>query len=140
MHVGKNKDGCESLKVHEKQMLETAEQKYLGDIVSSSGSNNANIKEKCNIGYSAISQIKSLMNEISVGKSGIQIGLILRDSIFPSRMLLNSEVWCNLTQYQIEELEKVDRMLIRHILNAHSKTCIEWLHGDKGMFNIKSLI
>ena len=61
------------------------------------------------------------MNEISVGKSGIQIGLILRDSIFPSRMLLNSEVWCNLTQYQIEELEKVDRMLIRHILNAHSK-------------------
>ena len=140
MHVGKNKDGCESLKVHEKQMLETAEQKYLGDIVSSSGSNNANIKERCNIGYSAISQIKSLMNEISVGKFNIQIGLILRNSIFLSKMLLNSEVWCNLTKYQIEELEKVDRMLIRHILNAHSKTSIEWLYADTGILNIKSLI
>ena len=108
MHVGKNKEKCHSLKVHEKQMLETDEQKYLGDIVSSSGSNNQNIKDRCNIGHSAISQIKSLMNEINVGKFSIQIGLILRDSIFLSKMLLNSEVWCSLTNYQIEELEKVN--------------------------------
>ena len=45
-----------------------------------------------------------------------------------------------MTKYQIEELEKVDRMLIRHILNAHSKTSIEWLYADTGIFNIKSLI
>ena len=80
------------------------------------------------------------MSEISVGKFNIQIGLLLRNSIFLSKMLLNSEVWCNLTKYQIEELEKVDRMLIRHILNAHSKTSIEWLYADTGIFNIKSLI
>ena len=93
----------------------TNEQKYLGDIVSSSGCNNANIKDRCNTGHSAIAEIKSLMNEISVGKFRIQIGLILRNSIFLSKMLLNSEVWYSLTKYEIEELEKVDIILIRHM-------------------------
>ena len=96
-------------------MLTTNEQKYLGDLVSSSGSNNSNIKDRCNIGHSAISQIKSLMSGISLGKFSIEIGLILRDSIFLSKMLLNSEVRHSLTQYQIEELEKVDRILLRKI-------------------------
>ena len=140
MHVGKNREKCRNLKVHENQMLETNEQRYLGDIVSSSGSNNPNIKDRCNTGHSAIAQIKSLMNDICVGKFRIQIGLILRNSIFLSKMLLNSEVWCSLTKYQIEELEKVDRILIRHILNAHSKTSIEWLYAETGILNIKCLI
>ena len=56
MHVGSKKENCESLKVHDIEMLTTNKQKYLGDIVCSSGSNNENIKERCKIGYQAISQ------------------------------------------------------------------------------------
>ena len=121
-------------------MLETNQQKYLGDIVCSSGSNNANIKDRCNTGHSAIAQIKSMMSEISMGTFSIQIGLILRDSIFLSKMLLNSEVWQSSTKIQIEELEKVDRILLRHVLNAHSKTAVEWLYADMGKVNLRSLI
>ena len=121
-------------------MMKTSDQKYLGDIMSSFGTNNSNIKERCNIGHGAISQIKSMMTEISLGRFCIQIGLILRDSIFVSKILLNSEVWHCLTKYQVEELEKVDRILLRHTLNAHSKTPIEWLYADTGKLDIKSLI
>ena len=55
-------------------------------------------------------------------------------------MLLNSEVWHNLTQGQINELVKVDRILLRHTLNAHSKTGIEWLYHDTGKLDLGSLI
>ena len=140
MHVGENKEKCKSLKVHDEEMSTTTEQKYLGGLVSCTGTNNANIKDRCNSGYSAISQIKSMMAEISLGKFCIQIGLILRNSIFISKMLLNSEVSHSFTKYQIEDLEKVDRVLLRHILCAHSKTSIEWLHADTGTMNLRSSI
>ena len=77
---------------------------YLGDIVCSSGSNAENIKERSKIGYQAISQIKSFMKDVSLGTYAIQIGLVLRDSIFLSKMLLNSEVWHSLTKPQIQEI------------------------------------
>ena len=140
MHIGRNKSKCENLKIHEKTMLETSEQKYLGDMISSSGNNNANIKDRCSTGYGAISQIKAMISEISLGKFCIEIGLILRDSVFLSKMLLNSEVWHSLTKCQIEDLEKVDRVLLRHVLNAHSKTAIEWLYAETGKLDLKHLI
>ena len=34
MHVGPNKQNCSKLKVHDKQMMQTEKQKYLGDLVS----------------------------------------------------------------------------------------------------------
>ena len=68
MHVGDNKRKCKSLNIHDEEMSTTTEQKYLGDLVSSTGTNNANIKDRCNSGYNAISQIKSMMVEISLGK------------------------------------------------------------------------
>ena len=140
MHIGPNRQNCTILKVHGKEMIDTDTQTYLGDTISNTGSNTENIKQRCKIGHTAISQIKSLMKEISVGKFAIQIGLLLRDSIFVSKMLLNSEIWHCLTQNQITEMEKIDRILLRHILAAHSKTGIEWLYAETGKLNMGSLI
>ena len=92
------------------------------------------------MGHIAISQIKSLMKDVNMGKFTVQTGLIFRDSIFVSKILLNSEVWHSLTQSQINELERIDKILLRHILNAHSKTGIEWLYFDTGKINLGSLI
>ena len=140
MHIGPNKKNCQSLKIHNHVMLKTEEQKYLGDIVSSSGNNNTNIRDRCNTGHGAISQIKSLMTDISLGRFAIQIGLILRDSIFISKMLLNSEVWHSVSKSNIQELEKVDKILLRNILDAHSKTPVEWMYADTGKLDLKSII
>ena len=140
MHIGPNKENCDKLRVHDKEMLLTENQKYLGDIVSSSGSCEENIKERCKTGYKAISQIKSLVKDVSLGKFSVQIGLIMRDSIFTSKVLLNAEVWHAVKKNQIEDLEIIDRMLFRQILDAHSKTGLEWIYCDTGKFNLKSLI
>ena len=140
MHVGQGNSNCHKLKIHEREMIEVKSQLYLGDIISNSGSNTNNIKYKCENGYSAISQIKSLLKDVGFGRFEIQTGLLSRDSIFMSKILLNSEVWHALTKTQIEELEVLDKILLRQILNAHSKTAIEWLYSDTGKFNLKSHI
>ena len=140
LHIGPNKDVCPDLKVHESPMPRSDTQKYLGDVISSAGNNNANITDRCKTGHAAIAQIKSLLAEGQFGKFVIQTGLVLRDSVFVSKILLNSEVWHALTKTQIESLELIDRILLRNILNAHSKTGIEWLYADTGKLPLKYLI
>ena len=139
MHIGPNIQSCPSLKIHENVMNTSSTQIYLGGKISSSGSNSENIRERCKMGHIAISQIKSLMKDVNMGKFTVQTGLIFRDSIFVSKILLNSEVWHSLTQSQINELERIDKILLRHILNAHSKTGIEWLYFDTGKINLGNL-
>ena len=79
-----------------------------------------------------------MLNDANFGRFKIQTGLIMRDSIFVSKVLLNSEVWHSLTKSQVDNLEIVDRLLLRHTLNTHSKTGVEWLYTGK--LNLKSFI
>ena len=83
-----------------------------------------------------VSQIKANLQDIEYGQFKIQTGLIMRDSIVTSKMLLNSEVWHSVTKSQLEELEIVDKILLRHILNAHAKTGLEWIYADTGKLNL----
>lgn len=140
MHIGPSTEDCPLLKIHETQMKTIANQKYLGDIIFNSGNNGENIKERSKIGFSAISQIKSFLKDVGFGRFDIQTGLIMRDSIFGSKMLLNSEVWHSVTKSQIEEIDVIDRILLRQILNAHSKTAVEWIYSETGKLNLKSLV
>ena len=48
--------------------------------------------------------------------------MTLRESMFLNGILTNSDVWYNLKKSEIEELEEIDRMLLRKIL----KTQISW--------------
>ena len=121
-------------------MKKIEKHKYLGDIICSSGSNSENINERSKIGFQAISQIKSFMKDVQLGSYSIQVELILRESLFISKILLNSEVWHSVTKVQIEKLEMIDKILLRHALNAHSKTGVEWLYADTGSLSLKSLM
>ena len=140
MHIGPKKNNCKKLRIHEDQMLSSEKQVYLGDTISSTGYNDENIRARCNIGQATISEIHAMISEGNFGKYAIQTGLILRNTNFTSRMLLNSEVWHSLTKVQINNLEIMDRRLLRKILNAHSKTSLEWLYSDTGQLDLKSLI
>ena len=129
-----------NIRAHETRIENVESQIYLGDLISNSGSNEENIKDRVKKGYSAMSQIKSLINGVGFGRFEIPTGLLMRDTIFGSKILLNSEVWHSLLKSQIEQLEVIDRNLIRQILGAHSKTGIEWLYIETGKFDIYSLI
>ena len=140
MHVGPDDNNCPELKTHEYEMKNVKIQTYLGDIISNLGNNSENIKSRVKIGFAAISQIKSLVKSVGFGRFDIPTGLLMRETIFGSKMLLNSEVWHSVTKSQIEEMEIIDRNLLRQILGAHSKTAIEWLYVDTGKLKFRFLI
>ena len=66
------------LEVQDSEMKSADSEKYIGDVISSSGSNEANISRRRSIGMGAISQIFSILSEISLGKHYIELGLIMR--------------------------------------------------------------
>ena len=85
----------------------------------------------------AISQTFPVLGEVSLGYHFVETGLILRESTLLSKMLLSSESWHKLFQYQIEKLEEVDHTFFRKLLNCHSKTGIEFLFSETGTIPIK---
>ena len=89
MHVGPDSKNCQQLQVHETKMRNVENQLYLGDIISNTGNNGENIKNRVRKGYSAISQIKSLLKSVGFGRFEIPTGLLMRDTIFCGKMLLN---------------------------------------------------
>ncbi len=100
--------------------------KYLCDIVSEE-MNTMNIKERKSKGIGLLSQILALLEEVSLGVFYFEIAILLRETMLINGILGNAyaEVWYGLTKANISELEDVDKMFLRRILNAHSKTPIE---------------
>ena len=90
------------------------------------------------IGTTAL--IMNLLRELSLGHFYIPMALTFRQTIFLPVMLLNSESWFNLTKKNIEDLELMDRDLLRKILNCPSKTPTPALYLELGCLPIKYLI
>ena len=92
-------------KVHQDTINEKSYETYLGDIVCSSGSNDRNIEHRYNQGVSSVGQIMTILNQVSLGHYHVEMGLSMRDTILISKLVFNSEVWYNVTDKQITELE-----------------------------------
>ena len=117
IHIGPRNDECPSLKVHDRTMEESETEKYLGDMISSKG-NEENMKFKRKIGFQSISEQLTVLKEVGVGGHYIGVGLIFRDAVLKSKLLLNSEMWHGLTLNQLESLEDVDKSFLTNILNS----------------------
>ena len=137
IHVGKKTEYCSILKAHDDLMLNVDDDKYVGDLVSKDGKNTKNIKKRASRGIGTISNIMNTLKEVSLGQYHFEIATLLRESIFLSSVLLNSETWLNLTKSNIEELEKIDETLLRRILNAGSKCPIPGLYLELGVYPIR---
>ena len=113
---------------------------YLGDEISADGTNKLNIQRRVSKGNGIISQLLTLLEKTSVGKHYFRIALLLRDSIFLSSILTNSEVWYGVTQSDIEELEILDKNLLRSIFKVPSSTPVAGLYLESGSIRIGTLI
>ena len=136
IHVGPNREECCPLKVHDKNMKQTTSEKYLGDIVSNSG-NCENIAEREKLGRKCISDILSMLKEIGIGGHYVRVGLILRESMLKSKLLLNSGVWHDLSKKHVTKLEDIDKSFLRIILKSHPKVAIECLFLEVGKQPLK---
>ena len=65
MHVGKPSVSCPSLKVDGKVMQSVEKETYLGDILTSDGKLNENVKERYNKGLGIVNQILAILKEVS---------------------------------------------------------------------------
>merc|ERR1711942_652718 len=68
MHTGKkNQHLCPSLSIHGTKMLKSETQKYLGDVLSTSGKINENITNRYNKGVGKVNEIMGILQEVSFG-------------------------------------------------------------------------
>ena len=140
IHAGRDSPFCPPLIVHGKEMEKVESDKYLGDIISSDSSNQKDIDKKLSKGMGIISQIMALLNDVSLGAHYFEIALLLRESLFVNGLLTNWEVKYGLKETDLDNLEKLDKILLRKILNAHSKVPIESLYLETGVVPLKIVV
>ena len=107
----------------QEKLFEVTSEKYLDDIIMSSGSNSLNIQEPVNRGMGAVNQISQLL-----GDYHFEAANVFRASLLLSTLQSNSESWYNLTEKEVLALEKVDEALLIKIFFATKTTPIHILY------------
>ena len=75
-------------------------------------------------GYAILSEISAMLKDVPMGNRRTQIGLELRKSWFQNGCLFNSEVWSGVTENHFNDLEVIDRKILRVITGAQAKVPI----------------
>ena len=130
INIGKGHLNCPKLQVHENEMNEADAEKYLGDVIDKSCKIQAAINKRLKRGEGIISEILSILSEISLGKYKTEAALKLREAMLLIGVLYNSEAWHGLTSAQVVIMEQLDESFLRGILNAHRKTAKEFLYPE----------
>ena len=78
---------------------------YLGDVISSTGKNEKNILNKANQGVGSVSQIFSMLSQVSLGHFHFEIALVMRDSILISKLVASSEIWYDVSKQEYKNLK-----------------------------------
>ena len=140
IHVGKDSEHCPILKVHGTVMQAATYDTYLGDIISSDGKNKLNLENRVLKGRGKVAEIIGMISKISLGKHYFRIAILLRETLFLSSVLTNSEVWYRLSQADLNDLEMLDRNLITRISSVPSSTPSSALYLELGCFRIRTII
>ena len=131
---------CLDLKVHKEKMHDSTKEKYLGDLIDSSGTIRKTIEERKNKGYGIISEILAILEDIPLGRYKMEIGLLLRQAMLLNGILFNSESWHSVSETEYRMLETVDEHLLRALVKGHSKTPLEFLYLEAGVIPIRYII
>jgi hypothetical protein len=128
------------MKVHGQAVKNSNKEKYLGDIISSTGSNKPNLANRLSRGWGRVNEILGLVSEAPLGRWKIKSGLLLRKSLLINAILFNSEAWHNFSYNQIEAFEKIDESLLRGLVLGHSKLPVPALYLETGQVPIRYIM
>ena len=84
VHTSKNNVNnlmCHKLKVHEKEMKDSKQEKYLGEIVHSNGKLKQTLEDRKARAIAIVAEIKAILEDIPLGIYKLDIGLKLRQAI-----------------------------------------------------------
>ena len=102
--------------------------------------NKHNIEARVSKGLGIVSQIMDILKCVRFGAHYFEIALTLRESIMINGMLTNCEVWYGLTDNEVGQLEEVDRLLLRRILNVAASCPVETLYLELGCVPLRIVI
>ena len=131
---------CEDAFVGEFKIDECETEKYLGDHISSRGTNEKNIEERKKKGIGIISQLMNKLEGTVYGPYHFEVSLILRQSHLLSSILTNSEAWYGLKTSDIEQLEQVDESYLRRVLEVGISCPKEMLYLETGSTPIRFIL
>jgi hypothetical protein len=94
-------------------MKEVDSEKYLGDMIDKTESIQATINSRKSKGQGIISEILSILDEISLGHHRIDVAMKFREVMLFNGILYNSEAWHGVTKKNIKTLQSIDESLIR---------------------------
>ena len=140
IHVGNNSEQCPILKVNDSKLNKKEHETYLGDVISSDGKNEKNIQNKTNQGIGSVSQIFTMLSQVSLGHFHFEIALVMRDSILISKLVASSEIWYDVSKQEYKKLESIDEMFYRRLFNVQISTPKESLYIETGKLPIKFII
>ena len=140
IHIGKNDKNCQEFKVHGDKMKKSPQETYLGDKIDRTGMIKPTVMSRKAKAFGAVTHILAIVNEVPLAHWKVEAGLQLRQAMLLSVMLFNSEAWHGVSDTEIEQLEKVDKALLRGLLNAHSKAPLESIYLETGCIPIRFII
>ena len=140
LHIGKKNSTCPELKVHGHKMATVFKDKYLGDILSSDGSNDATLNDRKGKAIGCLNNIISILDTISFGHHYFKILITLRESMFINCVLTNSEVWFGLRDSDLKEIEDIDRTLLRKALKCPRSTPKEAYYLELGIMPVSCIV
>ena len=84
--------------------------------------------------------VLTILENMSLGKHYFKIAFLLRESLFLNGILYSSEAWYGLKKSEIEELEKVDRILLRSIFEVPQSAPTVSLYLESGCVQIRNIL
>ena len=109
--------------------------KYLQYIVAKTKANKIGILSKCENTFLH----HYALREMLFGKCYFIIAICLCEAMFLATVLTNIEVWYGVSKSEIEELEILDIILLRHI-GLPSSTPSEFLYLETGCLDIGTIL
>ena len=116
------------------------EERYLGDLITSDGKNTKNILARKSKGIGIVDKICNHLNNVFFGPYHIQTALMFRESMLLNSILVNSESWYNLSDTDIKNIETVDNILHRRLLETATSTPISIMHLELGTLPLRYVI
>jgi hypothetical protein len=135
----KCKKPCPALKVHDHIMKTVQSQRYLGDIITATGSLKETVEDRRNSGWGKLSEITGILSELPHAQK-VEVGLKLREVKIVNGMLYSTEAWSSLSDKELTRMEQVDLACLRSLVNGHSKCSVAFVTLEFGLLQLRHRI
>ena len=118
------------------KMKQVTKTKYLGDIISANGlaeSVSETVKSRTGLAMKAIYEIRSVIDDYrSQICGGLATGLLIWESAVVPRLLYNAEVWIDVSDKTIKQLENIQLRFYRTLFAVGSGCPLPIIYWDTG--------